>query len=110
VTAQVADDYADVPCPMPDCGSPLHVRWEMIRPLYARDLVYPAAIPAENFVGTWKVGCDLDHVVLTPAPVDDCCDGKQCECDVDGSEESRTFRASDIARLRALIKQLGTVA
>ena len=103
-------DYADVPCPMPGCRGVLHLKWEMVRPLYAGDLTDAEAIPAENFVGTWGVGCEMDHVVLTPAPLGDCCNGENCHCDVDGSDESRTFRASDVARLDELMKTLGTDA
>lgn len=101
-------DYSDVPCVMPGCDSPLHLMWDSSMSISVGDVdgstdgVPPT--PSEAHVSTWSVGCLEGHVVLVPAPLGTCCDGEHCNCDVDHSEEFRTFRASDVARLVALVK------
>ncbi|GIF08695.1 hypothetical protein [Actinoplanes siamensis] len=107
----VADDFASLLCPMPDCLSPLHLAWTCSRPLYLGDLAAPAPIaPEEADFGFWTVKCEEGHVVLVPADPgcqrEEGCAGN-CSCDVDHDDELRTFRASDVTRLHKLLARLG---
>jgi hypothetical protein len=97
-------DYTSLTCPMPGCGSDLHLTWTHTRPLFAGD-VEPIS-PAEAYTGSWQVECVEGHVVLLPSEdTDHLCEG-DCKVDVDHDDELRTFRASDLTRLRALLEQM----
>ena len=105
------DPYASLTCPMPGCTEDLYIDFESTQPLYVATVNdrEPLA-PGGGDVSTWKVLCVEGHVVLVPAEPgcrqDDVCAG-DCICDVDHGEETRTFRASDVDRLRALLATLG---
>jgi len=92
---------------MPGCTSDLYLNWNRLRPLFLGD-GEPIG-PEGAYTGTWQVDCVEGHVVLLPAEdTDHECSG-DCQADVDHDDELRTFRASDLVRLRELIKQLSTV-
>ena len=107
----MADDFASLVCPLPECTQDLYLNWRVERPLFLGDLATPAPVdPGEAWTGDWKVECVHGHVVLVPGPSgcqqDEVCAG-DCDCDIDHDEQHRTFRASDIVRLSALLAQLG---
>ena len=105
--------YQALTCPMPECGEQLYVRFDHTVPVMLGHLDDRDPIGAEDGdVGSWKVECIAGHVVLVPARPgcwqDDVCAG-ECTCDVDHGDEARTFRASDMDRLRELIAQISGV-
>ena len=97
------------------CGEQIHIMWELSEPLHSDDMRVPP-VPGDAWVGTWRVECETGHVVLVPA--DPGCKHSDAdaehpdhgtpgmECDVDPSEELRTFRASDGARLVEVLTAL----
>ncbi len=109
-------DYSDVTCVMPGCGEALYLTWTGSRSLVAHDLTEAAAIDhSDAETSTWEVECVDGHVVLTPAELDFSDDDgtahNYCDpIDHDHNEESRTFTASDAARLAALVVKMRTVA
>ncbi len=98
-----ANEYALLTCPLPGCVRDLHLTWRASRALYVSDLGDPP-LPQEVWTRGWQVECEEGHVVLLPAQIDHDCEN-DCVCDVDHDEEMRTFRASDGARLQALLGQ-----
>jgi hypothetical protein len=101
--------FASITCVMPDCDAPLYVHWETTSALVLGDLDDPQPIsPKDSDTSTWTVVCEEGHAILLPTSGGpDCCDGTACHCDVDVSDEYRTFRASDLGRLAALIERMG---
>ncbi|QDY06140.1 hypothetical protein FJK98_02320 [Micromonospora sp. HM134] len=110
MTTPEPNPYDQLTCPLPGCDDPLHIRWVMAYGLIHDDLTDPATPgPGDAQVGHWHVGCEQGHRVLVPAPIVCPCGRDECteECedaDVDASEELRTFRAADVARLRELLR------
>lgn len=110
-------NYVDLVCPMPDCGKPLDLRWELSIALYTEEghsLADELPTPDSTHTSDWTVTCQDGHTVLVPGPAGCDCDdegGENCpHIDTrDWSEEDRTFRAHDAARLEALIEQLAAV-
>lgn len=105
----------DLICPVPTsetkkCAEPLHLMWTASRGLSAADVANPApAGPDDAWVQDWRVECERGHVVMVPA--DPHCPhypgGDEPDdhlCDVDGSDEYRTFRVSDATRLFHALK------
>ncbi|TDC35673.1 hypothetical protein E1211_15315 [Micromonospora sp. 15K316] len=110
MTAPEAGPYTPLSCPMRDCDEELYLSWELSVGLLRRDLTDPSPppAPADAWVGQWHVECLAGHRPLVPAPIECPCGRNECteECndaDVDATEELRTFRASDLARLRELM-------
>jgi hypothetical protein len=104
----VADHaYTPLKCPMPSCGQDLYVRFDHAASLYVGTLNdrEPVA-PSDADVSTWSVECVDGHRVLVPGESGCAFDHAECSCDVDMGDESRTFRASDLDRLRVVIDQL----
>jgi hypothetical protein len=101
------NSYSSLTCPLPECSEALYVHFESTQPLYVGTLDDREPLEAgDGDVSTWSVECINGHVVLVPGdPYCTVCED-DCVHDVDHSDETRTFRASDIDRLRALIKQL----
>src|SRR5262249_7131403 len=109
-------------CPMPTrrdsiCGKDLHIVWRASRGLYLLDVTLPEPIePGDAWVQDWSVECEDGHVLLVPG--DPGCQHSDeeaehpdhgtpgRECDVDTSEEDRTFRASDAARLAVVLARI----
>ena len=100
----------DLLCPLPDCGSCLHVTWMLDSPLCAGDVAPPK--PADAYTSNWTVGCEEGHVILTPGLVGcGCEDPSEGEChhnedDYDWNEELRTFTIHDVRRLEAVLAAL----
>lgn len=109
-------------CPIPTrtnevCSKDLHVVWRMSRGLSLLDVAVPEPIePGDAWVQDWTVECEDGHVLLVP-------DNAGCrhsdeeaehpdhgtpgrECDVDSTDEYRTFRADDGARLAVVLARL----
>lgn len=101
-------DYAPLTCVMRECSAPLHLEWRLARPLSADDLAPDATVltPGEDAdAAWWKVSCGDGHVILVPGPPVCPCGVDDCDHeDFDAYEEHRTFRASDLSRLRSLLK------
>ncbi len=97
-----------VACPLPECGAGLHLVWGNTRALYVDDFDTPPAVD-DLYTSSWKVACEEGHVLLLPGPFGcPCGDGDCRHDDYDGSDDSRTFRAHDGARLRELLKTINT--
>lgn len=107
----------DIVCPMPAppeavCGKDLHLVWTSSRGLYLLDVTFPEPIDeGDAWVRSWRVECEDGHVLLLPGdPGCKCADEVAAEpghdCDVDASEESRSFRRSDGARLGKVLAHL----
>lgn len=95
--------YRTVQCPIPECEHDLHLIWTISRPIYRADIdPGRAAIPEGGDVSHWEVGCEEGHVVMVPSLLTCVCED-YCSCDRDAGDEVRTFRASDGARLAALV-------
>lgn len=99
-------DYTSAVCPMSNCNEDLYLDWSVSMLLLIGNITDGKAIDIDPYVSAWKVTCTDGHVVLLPTPYPGCmqdgvCKG-DCSCDVDHSEETRTFRASDAARLNDL--------
>ncbi len=104
----MTETYEAVTCPLPGCDAQLHLVWENTRALYDGDLDKPPAVD-DLYTSAWKVTCEEGHVVLLPGPFGCPCGGDDCQHDdYDGSDDSRTFRAHDGARLRELLKTINT--
>jgi hypothetical protein len=104
----------DVPCPMPNCGVPLHIVWSGSYSLLPDDLLAGKAIePGDAHSSTWQVECEEGHVILQPDSLGCPCDdqeGPDCRCDQDGfdhTDDYRTFRPHDVGRLTGLISLIG---
>ncbi|MCX5066936.1 hypothetical protein OOJ91_13875 [Micromonospora lupini] len=111
MTVPEVSPYDELRCPMPQCDELLFLRWELVLGLSHGSLTDAPALPADAEAGTWYVECLAGHRPLVPAPIVCPCGRDECteECndaDVDSSDELRTFRAADLARLRDLIAQL----
>lgn len=101
--------YEPLTCPLPGCDQYLYVSFEHYADLYQRTLTDREPLkPGDGDVSSWKVECVHGHVVLVPGDPGCACDD-DCSCDVDHSDEARTFRASDVDRLRMVLDQLTTV-
>jgi hypothetical protein len=101
--------YESLTCPLPACGQYLYLTFEHSADLYQGTLDDREPIkPGDGDVSTWKVECVHGHVILVPTEPGCSCDD-DCSCDVDPSEEVRTFRASDVDRLRLVLDQLARV-
>lgn len=101
--------YEPLTCPLPGCGQYLYVSFEHYADLHQGTLDDREPLkPSDGDVSSWKVECVHGHVILVPAsPGCDCDD--DCSCDIDPSEEVRTFRASDVDRLRLVLDQLSSI-
>jgi len=104
----------DVPCPLPDCDSPLHLVRLTDRCFYAGDFKDAAPLDASDFhTATWEVKCERGHTVMLPDDATGCdavgCPdpgGEGCihpDADFDWSDDYRTFRGHDLARLHRLV-------
>ena len=112
-------------CPMPDgsgtCGEELYIKWTCSAPIAGDDLSPlrggpDPATPNDAWVQSWVVECVVGHVLLVPGRAgcqhfddeaehpDHGTPGR--ECDVDGSDEYRTFRRSDWLRLVEVLDRL----
>lgn len=107
----------EVTCPHSDCDDVVALEWHLSYPLDPSDLNTEGLTdePTSPYVAhsyTWQVECMAGHVLLIPGPLGCSCDdpeGPTCTHDpdrFDWSEESRTFRAHDWARLRAVLAAL----
>jgi len=108
VTAPEPSPYGLLPCPLPGCDGSLYLNWELSVGLTYDALTGPPPVPGDARVGEWHVECEQGHRPLVPGSVVCPCGRDECtaECndaDVDASDELRTFRASDVARLRQLV-------
>lgn len=106
-------DYDATPCPMPDCGEPLHLMWDLGCYLYSGTVAADEGISVgDEGEGTWRVECQNGHVVLLPGPAWCDCDdpqGETCphaEADYDWTDEHRTFTRLDMGRLRDLLAKM----
>jgi hypothetical protein len=106
--AEQKQAYEPLTCPMPDCDEYLNLAFEHYVDLYQGTLDDREPLkPTDGDVGTWKVECIHGHVVLVPGDPGCICEEGDCACDRDPGEEVRTFRASDVDRLRALLDRMG---
>ena len=106
------DDYGDVACPLPGCNASLELIRESGRPILAGDLLAGIALDDSTWTCSWRIECHEGHVVLLPGPVGCCEEDPECGHDTDAfdwSDDTRNFRAHDVARLRALIKVMAQV-
>jgi hypothetical protein len=100
--------YESLVCPMPDCTEDLYLTFEHSVDLYQGTLDdRQPLMPTDGDIGAWKVECIVGHVVLVPGVPGCICEDGDCTCDRDPSEEVRTFRASDVDRLRVLLERMG---
>ena len=106
------DPYAPLTCPMPDCTEALFLDWTASRDLAYGDLTDEPPQVGDDSASTWQVKCGEGHVVLLPGRTGCPCDDQQgpgcphqgaAERDFDWSEDSRTFRPGDVARLQSLL-------
>lgn len=106
---------AGLTCPMPtgpdtSCAQDLHLVWDMSRGLYLSDVITPAPISAgDAWVQAWSVECEAGHVLLVPDDAycqHDNADQAGHECDVDASDEVRSFRAADAGRLAGVLARM----
>lgn len=99
--------YEPVTCPMPACAEALYATFVNVVPLYQGNLDNRDALnPSDSTTGSWKVECVDGHVVLLPAEdVGHEC-APDCQVAVDHGDDVRTFRASDVDRLRQLLEQM----
>ncbi len=110
----------DIVCPLPvgdkQCGEPLHIMWRASRGLYVGDVAIPAPIdPTDAWVLDWSVECEAGHVLATPDDAgcrhpEEIAEQPDHLCDVDASDEFRTFRASDAARLYRTLQRINDAA
>lgn len=112
-------DMKDVPCPLPECGSPLHLVRLTDRGLYAGDFKDAAPLDVSDFhTCTWEVRCERGHIVMLPGDEHGCeavgCPdpgGEACAHDdnpapgfqFDWSDDYRTFQGHDLGRLYRLV-------
>ncbi|MBN9108602.1 MAG: hypothetical protein J0I34_07445 [Pseudonocardia sp.] len=110
-------DYSDVRCPMPGCTGRLYIEWTSTYTLSVGDLTdvdVPSATGAH--CQRWDIRCEEGHVVLIPGDTGCGCDdpeGPGCKHDplaYDWSDENRTLRLNDMARLRALVPFFAAIA
>ncbi len=111
------DPRYDVPCPMPGCDEPLGIElagWYGLTPGDMTDHA-DGVEPSDAHSSTWKVACQGGHALLLPDESMVGCgctdESTSCKCrpqDWD-TEEFRTFRATDIVRLSALIEAMKAV-
>lgn len=103
-----AGDYDPVPCPLPECGYPLHLRLVAYHELHAGDTgeaLRGLALSAVSGLdlNQWKVVCAAGHVILVPPD-----DGEEwhlfgeCRCEPSGPHEDGCA-AGDFGRLRRLV-------
>src|SRR5579862_3395954 len=99
-----AGDYDPAPCPLPECGKPLHFTYSASQYLYAsfteEDL---RGCRGDEFT-SWEIRCEAGHVILLPLDNgDENHEFGVCRCDpadvaVDGHAEP--CPQDDFARLR----------
>lgn len=107
----VNTEYDSVACPLPGCGSPLHLQRTTDRAVLSGDFADAQVLDHDDaHTSTWQVLCEDGHVVLLPGPTG-CphgCDdnGEPCphEATFDGSDDYRTFQPHDLGRLANLLK------
>lgn len=118
MTGELSAAGVGVICPMPTgdgpkvCAKDLHIVWSASRGLYLLDVTTPEPIrPDDAWVQSWTVECEAGHVLLVP-------DALHCPhypggdepddhlCDVDSTDEYRTFRAADGARLAVALARI----
>jgi hypothetical protein len=111
----MANPYASLPCPLPECGEDLYLDWQYQIPLFVGDTEGAVPVIDNAYTGAWEVTCAAGHTILIPGGTGCPCEDQQGDgCPHQGdaanaydwSEELRTFRPSDMQRLVALIKQL----
>jgi len=101
-------DSLSLVCPMLECGEDLYLTWSLAYGLTVGDVNHGGAtgnviLPADAETSNWTVECVARHVILVPSSAA-CCDGEDCRCDSDSSDEYRTFRTADVVRLREMIE------
>lgn len=84
------------------------------RALSLSDLRDPENVTADDSpLTSWQVGCYFGHVLVLPQDVGcpEGCDDTPCEHgEFDHAEDSRTFRAHDMARLRDVLAAFEVMA
>lgn len=98
-----AAKYDIAMCPLPRCGKPLYVLWEVAHELY---LSFTAADLAEpTGEASWQVKCEDGHLIMIPRSDGD--SGHvfgRCDCEPDADEDEREFcQHNDLTRLRELL-------
>jgi hypothetical protein len=106
-------------CPMPECGEALVLDWNLtltLDPTYldpAGGIAHLATVDAHT--SSWQVSCTGGHVLLLPGSLGCPCEPAELrpDCphnlsDYDWSEDSRTFQAHDMQRLRDVLARLGS--
>lgn len=109
-------DY-EIPCPMPECYDHIYLTWSAAVGLAPDDLA-PSALqlrPLHSATESWQVECAAGHVLLIPGdPGCGCDDPESVACkemghdpeDFDWSEDYRTFRPHDAARLADVVARI----
>lgn len=100
-------EYTPLTCVLPDCTADLHLNWTLSRPLYVGDRPASLPEPGDAYTSTWEVACEEGHVLLVPGhSLCPCGDDECAHTDFDGSDDLRTFRAHDLARLLKTLDML----
>jgi hypothetical protein len=103
-------------CPMPECGEALLLDWNLtltLDPLHLDPAGDGDLSAKDAHASSWQVGCVGGHVLLLPGPLGCPCEPAELrpDCphdmgDYDWSEDSRTFQAHDMQRLRDVLAVL----
>lgn len=113
----MADAKYEIECPFPDCTEAVYLSWTLSYSLGPKDLTADVPPkPEDHHSGGWEIECTAGHTLLLPGDTGCSCevpDGDDCRHawppasdEVDWSDDYRTFRAHDVARLRHVLALL----